>query len=359
IAVTQQATTRSSRANIGTATEVIDYLRLLIAKIGTTVCYQCGRHVKRDNPDSVVKALAVVGERVRFMLTFPAQVSAPSAEPASDEDVDLFQELREDGFVRVIVGEHTIRLGDEPTHFTCPPESWIDVVVDRLTGGTSESRLRDSLETAFSHGEGRATVFIDAAEMGPVEDDLWKRGSQRTIDGKAWIQIGFNQRLVCEDCGITYTSPTPKLFSFNSPLGACPTCEGFGNLIDIDMDLVVPDPSKTLREGAIAPWNTPSYAHELEELLALAGDYELPLDVPFRELQPTHLELIQNGVSEREFGGLRGFFAWLEKRKYKMHLRVFLNRWRSYNLCPDCQGARLRQESLATRIGGKNIAEIC
>ncbi len=125
------------------------------------------------------------------------------------------------------------------------------------------------------------------------------------------------------------------------------------------MDLIVPDPRKSLREGAIAPWNTPAYAHELEELITLAPNYQIPLDVPFKSLTEDHLKLIREGVPERNFGGLRGFFSWLEKHKYKMHLRVFLSRWRSYRTCPSCHGARLRPEALATQIAGRNMVELC
>ena len=133
-------------------------------------------------------------------------------------------------------------------------------------------------------------------------------------------------------------------------MGACPECEGFGNIIDIDMDLIVPDPNKTIREGAIAPWNSPAYEHELQELLALAGDYDLPVDIPFAELKAKHLKLIHDGVKERKFGGLSGFFAWLERRKYKMHLRVYLSRWRSYKPCHVCDGNRLRDEALSLSL---------
>ena len=164
--------------------------------------------------------------------------------------------------------------------------------------------------------------------------------------------------MTCEDCGIEYPAPEPRLYSFNSPLGACPECEGFGNVIGLDMELVVPDPGKSLREGAIAPWNTPAYAHELKELLALARDYDIPTDVPFRQLTEQQVALIVHGVHERKFGGLEGFVAWLERRKYKMHIRVFLSRWRSYRMCPACGGSRLRPEALAARIGGRNIGEI-
>ncbi len=170
--------------------------------------------------------------------------------------------------------------------------------------------------------------------------------------------MGFSTQLACEDCEIEYPMPEPRLYSFNSPLGACPQCEGFGNVIGIDLDLVVPDPAKSLREGAIAPWNTPAYAHELKELIALAPHYDLPLDVPFRTLSERHRELVLHGAPERKFGGLEGFFAWLERRKYKMHIRVFLSRWRSFRPCPSCGGTRLRPEALAARLGGKNIGEI-
>ena len=189
--------------------------------------------------------------------------------------------------------------------------------------------------------------------------DQQTRGQPYLLDGKPWQRLAFSDQMICDQCGHVYPLPEPRLYSFNSPLGACPECEGFGNVIDIDMDLIVPDPRKSLREGAIAPWNTPAYAHELEELIALAGDYQIPLDVPFKSLTEEHLRLIREGVPERNFGGLRGFFAWLEKRKYKMHLRVFLSRWRSYRTCPSCHGARLRPEALATQIAGRNMAELC
>ncbi len=179
-----------------------------------------------------------------------------------------------------------------------------------------------------------------------------------TIEGRTWRRLGFSTQWSCEDCRLEYPAPEPRLYSFNSPLGACPKCEGFGNIIDVDMDLVVPDRRKSLKEGAIAPWNSPAYAHELEELLALAPDYGIPVDVPFARLAPEHVELIWNGVPERNFGGLRGFFAWLERRKYKMHIRVFLSRWRSHRPCPACGGSRLRPEALATRVGGRNLADV-
>ena len=226
--------------------------------------------------------------------------------------------------------------------------------------------MRDSLETAFGKGQGSCYVFVEGDTVAPLrhgEDTAptthgSECGTEYCIDSQPWRRIGFSTQLACEDCGLQYPAPEPRLYSFNSPLGACPGCEGFGNVIDTDMELVVPDPRKSLREGAIAPWNSPAYAHELEELLALAPDYGIPVDVPFDELSPEHVALITHGVPQRKFGGLDGFFAWLERRKYKMHIRVFLSRWRSYRPCPDCHGRRLRPDALATRVGGQNIAEV-
>ena len=157
----------------------------------------------------------------------------------------------------------------------------------------------------------------------------------------------------CETCGRDYPEVEPRLLSFNSPLGACPNCEGFGNITTLDMDVIVPDPTKTLAEGAIAPWNTSGYAHEREELERVGRAGLLPLDVPFRDLTDEQKRILIEGSPKHSFGGLAGFFDQLERRKYKMHVRVFLSRWRSYQPCPACHGTRLRPEALAVRIGGQ------
>ncbi len=155
-----------------------------------------------------------------------------------------------------------------------------------------------------------------------------------------------------------FSSTSARLFNFNNPLGALSRVRRVCDIVDIDMNLVVPDRSKSIREGAIAPWNSPSYRHELDELMALAEDYDIPVDVPFSQLSATALKHIQHGVKARKFGGLDGFFAWLERRKYKMHIRVLLSRYRSYRQCPTCRGQRLKPEALAYRVDGKHVAEI-
>ncbi|MEX0585037.1 MAG: excinuclease ABC subunit A, partial [Pirellulales bacterium] len=221
----------------------------------------------------------------------------------------------------------------------------IYVIVDRLVAGGAEQRLLESVETAFAQGMGTCFVFVETFFRGAKDDS---RFEQRI----------FCEALRCPICRIDFPEPDPKRLSFDSPLGACPVCEGFGNVMDLDMELIVPDPSKSIRDGAIAPWNSKSYAHELEELLALAPRYDLRVDVPYSELSAREIALVRQGVPERKFGGLEGFFAWLERRKYKMHLRVFLSRWRRFRTCPACEGRRLRPEALATQLGGRNIAEL-
>ncbi len=352
IAVTHKNASRSSRSTVGTTTETSDYLRLLFAKIGHVFCWQCGDEVRRHTPQSVAETLAGLSEGTRYLVSFAVQ-------PAAGQQRGLWPAFQEEGFIRAIVGERLVNLADEPWSEALEVSSSAGVfaVVDRLTAGAvSNERLRDSLETAFTKGRGRAQVFIDMRPGASAAAVL--AGTTFRLDGEDWRQLAFSTEFRCERCGFDYPLPEPRLYSFNSPLGACPECEGFGNVIDLDMDLIVPDPAKSLKDGAIAPWNTPAYAHELEELLALAGDYGLGVDVPYRELSEDERRLIVEGVPERNFGGLKGFFAWLERRKYKMHLRVFLSRWRSYRPCPACGGARLRREALASRIGGKNIAEI-
>jgi excinuclease ABC subunit A len=352
IAVASRGPSRSSRSTVGTATETNDYLRLLFAKIGRVFCQSCGREVRRDNPQSVADELTALPAGARYLLTYPV-----AADAARDPE-RLSASLREAGYQRVLCGQRMLSLDRDSlaAAMTDEPAGPIDVVIDRLTaGGASDRRLRDSLETAFEQGAGRAFVFVESGLPQPWQ----QRGVEQPIDGQPWRRIGFSSRLSCEDCQREYSTPEPRLYSFNSPLGACPECEGFGNVIDIDLDLVVPDPRKTIAEGAVAPWNTPAYHHELEELLALAPDYKLTVDVPFSELTEPQRALIREGVPQRKFGGLKGFFAWLERKKYKMHIRVFLSRWRSYSTCPVCHGTRLKSESLATRIGGLNIAEVC
>ncbi len=352
IAVVSQGSSRSSRATVGGATEINDHLRLLWAKLGEVVCSECGHQVRRYTAGSAAASLADLPSGARLLVCFALEA------PEKHTLTDALESLHQAGFVRAIGQGELVRL-DDAAGIAGLVQSSVEpplVVVDRLTAGGDLSRLTDSLETAFSSGNGQCVVLCEGEIDQP--EPAGAAGAARELEGKTYQTRLFSRELRCPRCRRDFQPPEPRLFNFNSPLGACPTCEGFGSLSEIDLGLVVPDRSKSVREGAIAPWNTPAYAHELDELLALADDYGLPVDIPFAQLDEGHLRIIQSGVPERQFGGLDGFFAWLEKRRYKMHLRVFLSRWRSYRVCPNCSGARLRPEALAVRVGGRNVAQV-
>ena len=363
LAVTRKSVSRSSRATVGSTTQINEHLQLLFARLGEVVCHTCGNRVSQDTAESAADVLSRLPAGTRLMVGFSSQRG-----PQRTADIWL-ADLIALGYRRCVLQNQTVQL-TPATVTELADRDEVDIVLDRLTASAASlARLRDSLETAFEAGRGSCLVWAECAaepeEAGesavganPSPSPSLRGRGVFEIDGRRWQLRRYSQFLRCDACGIDYPTPEPQLLNFNNPLGACPTCEGFGNVIDIDMDRVVPDPAKSLRGGAIAPWNTPAYAHELEELLALADDYHLPVDIPYAELQPEHLRIVREGVPQRNFGGLVGFFKWLERRKYKMHLRVFLSRWRSYYPCQACRGARLKPEALAVRMGGLNIAEL-
>ncbi|MDO4551165.1 MAG: excinuclease ABC subunit UvrA [Planctomycetia bacterium] len=356
IAVTGSITTKSSRTTVGTATETYDYLRLLYSKIGRTYCVSCGELIQCDTSESVAQFLETLPPKTRFFLTW--KISVPKDIHSS---LEMLTSLKESGFIRVILGETLYDLShispqDLPPMKTIMEAEYFYVVVDRLQAGMSGQRIRDSVEMAFSRGDGKCVIFIEETEH-PSEKIFENTPEEpahehfKIIDNRRWLVRHFSMKLSCEHCHVDYPTPEPRLFSFNSPLGACTMCEGFGNTIDMDMDLIVPDTSKTLRDGAIAPWNSPAYRHELEKVLKYGPKNGLPVDIPFKELTEDALEVLMNGVPGTEFMGLNGFFAWMERRKYKMHIRVFLSRWRSFRPCPMCNGRRLQPLALAITIG--------
>ena len=320
---------RSGRSTVGTVAEVHDHLALLYARVGDVTCSNCGQVVEPADPSSVVRAIEGLPEGTRYLVAFPFDVRPDSDRPA------LAEALREDGFTRVRVAGQVVRLEDGP--LPDPGEGGVDVVVDRLTRGSEATGRRlDSIETAFAKGLGRARVIVEGG--GP--------------------ELTFYRKRRCPGCGLDYADPDPRLFRYNSPLGACPTCEGYGSVVDLEPTRIVPDPSKTIADGAIAPWNAPSYENNLQDLLAVAPRAGLPVDVPFSELTPAQVAFLYDGLPKYGFQGLRKFFRRLESKSYKMPVRVFLSRWRGYHTCPDCQGARLRPEALAVRVGGLDIAKL-
>jgi excinuclease ABC subunit A len=331
IAIQQKPPSRSSRSTVGTATEINDYLRLLFARIGRVHCRECGKPVVSYSIEDICKKLAdFAGERA-FIVT-PMGLSDESI-------VERLRDLMKRGYARVMLDSTPVTLEEAIAKPPPPGTAW-GIVVDRLALGTGgRSRLADSLEAAYgeaAYGESGGHLEVHLVN-GPV--------------------LGFTSHHRCLDCDLEYDDPYPQLFSFNSPLGACPECNGFGNTIEIDMDLVVPDASKSLEEGAIKPWTFPNYDWPMEELRWIAEEKDLPMDVPFKDLSERHVKLIMNGHGD--FPGVLGFFKMLEKKKYKVHVRVLMSRFRGYSTCSQCGGMRLKPEALAVKVGGKTIADVC
>lgn len=345
VAVTRAGGSRTNRSTVATATEIADHLRLLFAKCATLYCTGCGQVVKADDPTAVAEQLSAA--KSRAMIAFPIWL------PDRKSAAEILLGLQQDGYLRLIVQGATHHLSDSDRLALAEKigrkGTECLVVVDRISASTELSRLTESLETAMAEGHGKAVV-LSAADESDARYEI--------IDERPWRKQVISDQRRCDQCDLDFPDPVPRLFNFNNPLGACGVCEGFGDQVDVDMDLVVPDKSRSLAEGAIAPWNTPSYAHELEELLELADDYDLPTDVPYSKLKKKHLKLIQHGVPERNFGGLDGFFAWLDRKKYKMHIRVFASRYRSYRTCGECGGKRYKPAALAYKIADHSIADL-
>lgn len=346
IAIRQKATTRNPRSTVATATEIYDYLRLLFARIGQVHCVRCGEPVQRDTVDEIVARLLQQPAGRRFLLLFPLRLPAPTkagrraSSPTTQQLLQsLLSGLEKRGFNRLWQDGRLFDFREPESLLDVDWTRPVGVVVDRLAVSPElRSRLADSLELCYREGHGEAIVeFVDP----PAE------------------RLVFRERFCCRQCNLEYAPPEPILFSFNSPVGACPRCQGFGNTIDYDPDLIVPDKRKTLAEGAIEPWTKPHYQFLAAELRRFARKRGIPLDVPFGQLTRQQQEWIFQGSPEDDFPGVLGFFRWLETKKYKVHVRVFLSRYRGYARCSDCHGRRLRAEALAVRIGGKSIADVC
>jgi len=307
-------------------TELYDHLKLLFAKIGVLFCGSCNRPVEQDNAQSITEKLGARPEGARLVLAFPLPV------PPSLAWEDVKQGLLQAGFHRVLSQRDLLELEELET----PPGSTLEVVVDRFVyRSAAKKRVRDSLEQAFRFGKGRLHLYDVEAE---------------------WRCERFTNHLHCAHCDIAYAEPQPNLFSFNSPLGACEVCRGFGRVIEFDLDLVVPDPSKSILDGAIKPWTTKSTRWELRALKKFCDRKDISLERPFATLSEEHRRLIVDG--DGDYYGIRGWFEWLERKSYKMHVRVFLSRYRRYSTCPECAGTRLKPAALNFRIAGKHIAQI-
>jgi len=359
IAIRQKNTTKNPRSTVATQTEIYDYLRLLFARAGTTICHKCGREVKKDSPESSAnEILSELAEGTRFYVLFPIQeevsrqvaktaksrVSSPHVSKGSTSKSKLSASTKnlstqaflisilQQGFSRLYRNGEMIEL-QKPEDYGHDNFDNTYVLIDRLAAASDiRQRLVDSLEICFR--EAHAALI-------------------ETTDGK---QLKFADTFVCKYDGTRYEEPEPHLFSFNSPFGACPTCQGFGNTIGIDYGLVIPNPLLSLKEGAIEPFTRPTHAWAQKELIKYAESANIDLKKPFADLPDFQQNCIIYG--DEGWRGIKGFFQWLETKKYKLHVRVFLAKFRGYTRCPDCEGQRLRQEARDVKIGMRSLPEI-
>jgi excinuclease ABC subunit A len=321
IAIQQGNPIKSSRSTVGTMTEIADHLKLLYARGAVLHCRGCGEPVREDTPETVWAALATIPGGTGVLITFPV-----GARDGDRETIRL--DLLRQGFRRLWHEGMVLSLEEG----AAPVAGSVDVLVDRVSWTPDQrERILDSLEQAFHHGKGRLTLILPRNE-----------------------RKAFSVTRHCPSCDISYPSPSPHLFSFNSPLGACETCRGFGRVIDIDLDLVIPDRDRSLAEGAIKPWGT--MRMEYEDLMAFCRGAGISTRKPFRQLSPEQQRAVIEG--DDTFYGVRGFFQWLETKTYKMHVRVFLARYRAYRTCQDCGGSRLKPLALLYRLGDVDIATL-
>jgi excinuclease ABC subunit A len=363
IAIKQKNTTRNPRSTVATATEIYDYLRLLYARAGEVHCVYCDGLVKRDSMDEVAEAVLALGEGTRLNALFPVRHEMPAAEPAkttkrggktptgkvgakavtsavlepmSEGLKARLIELRGSGFNRLYQNGQIFEFST--------PESLIDVdfaaplfvLLDRIVVSLdNRARIVDAAEIAYR--EASEVIF----ETVPREEAV-----ERT-------RLRFSGEYECTSCHRPGKEPEPRLFSFNNPFGACPRCQGFGNTVDYDLNLVIPDKGLSLNDGAIDPWNRPKYRSWFTEMKKQASALGIPMDTPWREMSEAAREVVLRGKGA--FEGVHGFFAQMERKKYKLHVRVMLSKYRGYAECPECRGQRLRAEARAVRINGLNI----
>lgn len=326
IAISQGNTVKTSRSTVATMTEIHDHLKLLFARVGRLHCRECGEEVRQDSPHGAWRTLYADAKDEAAVITF--SVAVPTSLPWEDVRAGL----ERSGFRRVLQAGVVRTLDELPS----APGGELTIVVDRLTLKPKQrARFVDSFEQALRFGHGRVAVILS-----------------QQADQTRW----FSSALSCARCDIAYREPTPNLFSFNSPLGACEHCRGFGRMIDLDLDLVVPDPRKSIAERAIRPWSTKATQYEFGELQEFCVRQQIPIDVPFAALTESQRAAIYDG--DEKFMGIRGWFRWLEGKSYRMHVRVFLSRYRSYRTCEACDGARLQPDACLFRIAGRSIANV-
>jgi excinuclease ABC subunit A len=327
IAIEQKNQVRTARSTVGTTTELSDLLRLLFAKIGKPTCPECGQVAQSFHPHSVADAL---------LLRFPearAMVLLPLAPPSAETEPAVVQSLLLRGYTRIKADGEMVDL-HEATHPALHTHKVLHIVLDRLViRPDNRSRLIEAVETAFREGEGRCAIEVIGHGL-----------------------HAFSSTVLCQSCGRTFEPLRPILFSFNHPLGACPECNGFGNVLRYDPELVIPDHSKSLAEGAIEPWSKPGTDWWQKQMLLGLKRQGVDITIPFKGLPKATRELLWTG--DQSFDGINEFFTCMEAKRYKLHVRVLLSRYRTPFDCPGCHGSRLKPDALFVKIDGKNIHEL-
>ena len=327
VAIEQKNPTTSSRSTVGTATEIADFLRLLWARAGTQTCLSCGQEVKRDTVQEVVDAVLTGNGQRETIVAFPLPASAHRPE------VEVAAQLRAAGFVRAQVDGTVVRLDEADAEARVRAGQDVLVIVDRIAAAEeNRSRLADAIATAFSEGEGIALAL--------------NNGDRRR----------FSEHPACSACGTAAPALAPTLFSFNNPRGACPTCNGFGAVLEYDESLIVPDPRRSLAQGALDPWTKPRYEGRRRLLRETARARGIGLDIRWQDIPARERQFLLQNTSGR-YIGMFPFLQRLEEKRYKQYIRVFLRQYQLAKTCPDCHGARLKPESLAIRVAGKTIAD--
>ena len=346
IAIEQRNTVKSTRSTIGTMTEITDYAKLLWAHLARLHCRRCGEPVQKDSPQKIWPAIRALAPGGEVLVTFDLPLSAKFS---LDESLAL---IARQGYQRLLFNGEVIPLEEAQARFKTSGAACVTVVQDRVRlSAPNRARFVEACEQAFHFGKGKLAVHPlppepCAAVVAPIPS---------------------SNRLHCARCDLEYAAPTPALFSFNHPIGACPACRGFGRVIAIDYNAAIPDRSKSLAAGAVKPWQTPSNAECQEDLLKFARLCRVPVDIPFRDLPQKWRDWVIEGDPDynkdkahewpKSWYGVKGYFRWLESRAYKMHVRVLLSRYRIYRECPDCHGARFGPETLLYRINGQSLAD--
>ena len=331
IAIEAKNVITNARSTVGTQTEINDYLRILFARVGRMFCVRCAQPVMKQTPEKVAQTLIENFHSQKAIILFPIRLSVKGSAHLKS----FLPELSRQGFTELFEKPKRIPLTDLKFKNKAR-EIW--VVVDSLSPDEkNRKRLVDSLELAYRMGKGETTLWMEEAGR----------------------ELRFSDRFRCDPCGLDYREPTPHLFSFNSPLGACPACQGFGRVITIDKDRVVPDARKSIRGGAIEPWTKPSAHRELRQLISFCKRARIPLETPWRSLSDEQRKWILEGrKGDDKYFSVKDFFDNLETKTYKMHVRIFLSRYRGYIPCPSCGTSRLKPEALAVKVARKNIFEL-